>query len=89
MHLLDHSPLTRCFFLVLLRAQRKYAEAEPLFDRSRAMLEKVVGPEDPSVARALHRKATLFMMQVGPGGCRNCPKFVAILLETSRRDHSK
>ena len=40
-------------------AQGKYAEAEPLYQRSLAILEKVRGPDDPDVATVLSNYAAL------------------------------
>jgi tetratricopeptide (TPR) repeat protein len=40
-------------------AQGKYAEAEPLYQRSLAILEKVRGPDHPDVATALSNYAAL------------------------------
>lgn len=44
--------------------QGKYAEAEPLYERCQAMLEKVLGPGHPDVARTLNGRAELFEKQV-------------------------
>ncbi|CBJ32852.1 NB-ARC and TPR repeat-containing protein-likely pseudogene [Ectocarpus siliculosus] len=43
--------------------QGKYAEAEPLYARSHAILEKVVGPEHPDVASSLNNRAKLLRVQ--------------------------
>ena len=38
--------------------QGRYAEAEPLYQRSLAILEKAMGPEHPEVAPTLENYAT-------------------------------
>ncbi len=43
----------------LYRAQGNYAEAEPLYRRSLAILAKVLGPEHPDVATTLENYAAL------------------------------
>ncbi|CAN0491244.1 unnamed protein product, partial [Scytosiphon promiscuus] len=43
--------------------QGKYTEAEPLYARSQAIKEKVLGPEHPSVATTLHSRAGLLESQ--------------------------
>ena len=40
-------------------AEARYAEAEPLFKRSLAILEKALGPEHPDVAASLENYASL------------------------------
>ncbi|CAN0448690.1 unnamed protein product, partial [Laminaria digitata] len=37
--------------------QGKYAEAKPLYERSQAIREKVLGPEHPEVAQSLNNRA--------------------------------
>ena len=44
----------------LYRAQGRYAEAEPLYQRSLMIREKAVGPEHPHVATSLENYAALF-----------------------------
>ncbi len=44
--------------------QGKYAEAEPLYERSQAIREKVLGPEHPDVAQSLNNRAGLLRSQV-------------------------
>ena len=44
---------------VLYDAQGKYAEAEPLHQRSLAIWEKALGPEHPDVAQSLENYAGL------------------------------
>ena len=39
--------------------QGKYTEAEPLYERSLAILEKALGPEHPQVAQSLDNYAAL------------------------------
>ncbi len=43
----------------LYRAQGRYAEAEPHYQRALAILEKVLGPEHPDVATSLENYAAL------------------------------
>ena len=43
----------------LYHAQGRYAEAEPLLNRSLAIREKMLGPEHPLVAQSLENYATL------------------------------
>ncbi len=43
----------------LYQAQGKYAEAEPLYQRSLAIWEKALGPEHPDVATSLETYAAL------------------------------
>ena len=47
----------------LYRAQGKYTEAEPLHQRSLAILEKALGPEHPNVGGSLNNLAELFRTQ--------------------------
>ncbi|MGH7599722.1 MAG: tetratricopeptide repeat protein, partial [bacterium] len=47
----------------LYRIQSKYAEAEPLFQRSLEMREKILGPNHPDVAQNLNNLAVLYMSQ--------------------------
>ena len=44
--------------------QGRLDEAGPLFERSLAILEKVLGPDHPDVAMALNNRATLLQDQV-------------------------
>ena len=44
---------------VLYRTQGNYAQAEPLYQRSLAIREKVLGPEHPDVATSLENYADL------------------------------
>ncbi len=41
------------------RAQAKHAEAEPLYMRAMAIIEKALGPEHPDVAQSLENYAAL------------------------------
>ncbi len=50
----------------LYRAQGRYAEAEPLFKRALAIVEKSLGPEHPHVAKALQNYAAL-LRETGRG----------------------
>ena len=43
--------------------QGKYAEAEPLYQRSLAIWEKALGPEHPNVAASLNNLAFLYNNQ--------------------------
>ncbi len=43
----------------LYQAQGKYAEAEPLYQRALAIVEKALGPEHPHVATSLENYAAL------------------------------
>ncbi|CAN0367181.1 unnamed protein product [Ectocarpus sp. 6 AP-2014] len=47
----------------LFKIQGKYAEAETLYERSRAIQEKVLGPEHPDVATSLNNRALLLQSQ--------------------------
>src|SRR5262249_3191631 len=47
----------------LHRAQGRTAEAEPLYKRSLAIREKVLGPEHPEVAQSLNNLALLYLDQ--------------------------
>jgi len=47
----------------LYRAQGRYGEAEPLYQRSLAILEKALGPEHPDVAVSLNNLAELYRVQ--------------------------
>lgn len=47
--------------------QGKYAEAEPLYERSQSIRVKVLGPDHPSVAPVLHSWANLLENQVRLG----------------------
>ena len=44
---------------LLYKAQGRYAEAEPLYQRSLAIREKALGPEHPAVATSLENYADL------------------------------
>ncbi len=44
----------------LYQAQGNYAQAEPLYQRSLAIKEKVLGPEHPAVATSLNNLALLY-----------------------------
>lgn len=57
-----------------LATQGKYAEAEPLYERSQVILEKVLGSDHPNVASLLNNRAMLLKNQVrARGSCRYCP----------------
>lgn len=46
-------------------SQCKYAEAEPLLERSQTILEKALGPEHPDVASVLNTRGLVLNDQVG------------------------
>jgi len=48
---------------LVLNAEAKYAEAEPLFKRALAIDEKALGPEHPQVASDLNNLAALYVHQ--------------------------
>lgn len=56
------SPLTTTH---LLAAQGKYEEAKPLYKRSLAIREKVLGPDHLEVAEGLNNLSGLLLSQVG------------------------
>ena len=47
----------------LYDSQGRYSEAEPLYQRSLTMREKVLGPEHPSVAASLNNLAGFYYGQ--------------------------
>ena len=47
----------------LYRAQGRYEEAEPLYERSRAIAEKALGPDHPAVGTSLNNLAELYRAQ--------------------------
>ncbi len=47
----------------LYRKQEKYAEAESLYQRALAMLEKALGPDDLTVATCVSNIALLYVFQ--------------------------
>jgi tetratricopeptide (TPR) repeat protein len=47
----------------LYQTQGRYADAEPLYRRSLAIYEKVLGPEHPDVATSLNNLARLYEAQ--------------------------
>ena len=51
------------------RIQGKYEEAEALYERCQAILEKTLGPEHPSYAATLHSRAGLLETQVRGKRC--------------------
>ena len=48
---------------VLYHAQRKYAQAEPLYQRVLTLLEQTVGPEHPTLATTLNNLAVMYEAQ--------------------------
>ncbi len=44
----------------LYQSQGEYTQAEPLFERSLAILEKALGPDHPNVATSLENLADLY-----------------------------
>ena len=60
-------PVNRCCFISFAPLhvfQGKYEEAEPLFERSQAIREKVLGQEHPDVAESLSDRAGLLASRV-------------------------
>ena len=55
---------------MLYRAQGRYGEAEPLYQRALKIREKVLGPEHPDVAHSLNNLAALYHAQGRYGGGR-------------------
>ncbi len=47
----------------LYNAQGRYVQAEPLFQRALAIVEKALGPEHPHVATSLNNLAALYIAQ--------------------------
>ncbi len=45
---------------LMYSSQGQYAQAEPLYERSLAILEKALGPNHPFVATGLENMATFF-----------------------------
>jgi len=56
-------PLVLNFLGVVLDAEAKYSEAEPLYQRALSIDEKVLGPEHPTVAEGLSNLARLYADQ--------------------------
>ena len=54
----------------LYRAPRRHAEAEPLYLRALAILEKALGPEHPSVTQTVGNYAAL-LRETGRGAEAN------------------
>ena len=50
-------------------AQGKHEEALPLYQRSRAIREKVYGPDHPSLATSLNNEALLLQEMVSCSAC--------------------
>ena len=48
---------------VLYHAQRKYAQAEPLYQRVLKLLEQTVGPDHPTLATTLNNLAVVYEAQ--------------------------
>jgi len=53
---------------LLYQAQGRYAEAEPLYKRSLAIMEKALGPQHPDVAQSLNNLAGLYNAQARESG---------------------
>ena len=51
------------YLALVYDAQGKYADAEPLYKRSLAILENALGPEHPDVAKSLNNLALLYHHQ--------------------------
>lgn len=58
--------------------QGKYDDAEPLYERSHAIREKVLGPEHPDVAESLNSRAVLLEKQVSTIGLDFSRDFLVI-----------
>ena len=43
----------------LYQTQGRYAESDPLYERSLSILEKVLGPEHPAVGKSINNLAVL------------------------------
>jgi tetratricopeptide (TPR) repeat protein len=43
--------------------QRRYADAEPLYKRSLAILERALGPDHPDIATSLNNLAAMYGAQ--------------------------
>ena len=50
----------------LYRAQERYAEARPLYEKALAVAEKTIGAESPAVAMNLNNQALLHMAENRP-----------------------
>ena len=60
----DESLATRLYSLAeLYRAQARYADAEPLYQRSRSLFEEQLGPDHPSLAACLNNLGELYRAQ--------------------------
>lgn len=57
-------PFPLILALLFFVLQGKYAEAQPLFERSQAIREKILGPEHPDVAESLFTRVRLLGIQV-------------------------
>ena len=66
-----------------LTFQGKYAEAEPLYERCQAILEKGVGTEHPSVATTLNNPAGFLSDLVRAGSLRLLEEHVPPLFSIS------
>lgn len=53
-----------CGFSAGRTFQERHAEAWPLYERSRAILETILGPDHPDVAKSLNDQANLLKAQV-------------------------
>lgn len=49
-----------------IACQGKYTEADPLYERSLAVREKVLGPDHPDLTLSLNNRAELLLVQVKP-----------------------
>ena len=78
-----HGPFApiRC---LLPATQGRYAEAEPLYQRSLGIGKKALGPEHPAVASSLNDLAALLDLQVMTSVLR---KYVSEMVEGSMRGH--
>ena len=65
-------------------AQRKYAQAEPLFVRSLAIVEKLCGPDAPETARSLGDLAAFYRASGKPKKAAELEKRAAAVRSARR-----
>ena len=66
-------------------AQGKYAEAEPLYEASLAIMEKALGPEHPHLATSLEKYAALLRKNERSGEAT----FMELRAKTIRAKHAR
>lgn len=74
---------------VLYSNQGKYAEAEPLYQRSMAIREKGLGPDHPAVATSLHNLAGFYANQRKYAEAQPLCQRALAILELSQTDAEK